>query len=486
MIAAPTQQLNIQSLAQAPMPQADADRKRQMREAWKAYRGELQDPLKVKANQPNDNVKTNRCAPIVDKGVSFLFGQTLKIECGNPEEKSDYQAAMQTFVDGMWGDDDDKMTLLSKLGTNGGVCGQCFLKIIPPQGAMKYPRMVALDPQLVRIVTPPDDCDLILAFIIEYPLNDEWQKRQIIARVDPDGLAGIAGDYDLDDTWTITTYMRRGQAGSWSKVGEQDVWPWPFPPIFTNQNMTNPNEPWGLPDLTNDIIELNQVLNFIESNTSRILKYHAHPKTWGKGFRASQMTVGVDDVFIIEAMDGTLQNLEMHSDLKSSLTFIQDLRASMDELSRIPGVATGRLVDFQGLARISGIALMILYQPLIEKTTQKQRLYGRLIREVCRAALVMAGLLTLEEYEAYPIELHWQDLLPVDDLEAAQTATMLQNLGVSRQTLLAQLGFDPDDEAEKSQAEAAKKMVDATRGQAIPPAGQQMQIPMSPVGGNNE
>ncbi len=457
MIAPTSQQsLTPLSLAQAPMPQVDADRKQQMAAAWKAYRGDLQDPLKVSANQPNDNVKTNRCAPIVDKGVSFLFGQTLKIECTD-----------QDYLDGLWGDDDDKMTLLGKLSTNGAVCGQCFLKLIPPQGAMRYPRLVVLDPQLVRMVTPPDDCDLILAFIIEYPCAGDMQKRQIISRVDPDGLAGIAGDYDIDDTWTITNYLRKGQSGSWYQVGAREVWPWPFAPIFTCQNITNPNEPWGIPDLTPDIIELNRVLNFIESNTSRILKFHAHPKTWGKGFRASQMTVGVDDVFIIESMDGTLQNLEMHSDLKSSLSFIADLRASMDELSRIPGVATGRLVDFQGLARISGIALMILYQPLIEKTIQKQRLYGRMVREISRAALVMAGIVSLEQYEAYTIELHWQDLLPVDDLEAAQTAVTLRQLGVSSATLIQQLGYNPDDEAEKSQAENTQKVVNAK--QELPP-----------------
>jgi len=89
----PSQQQSLtQQLAQAPIPQADQDRKQQMREAWKAYRGDLQDPLKVKANQPNDNVKTNRCAPVVDKGVSFLFGPTLKIECGDPEQEDAYRA----------------------------------------------------------------------------------------------------------------------------------------------------------------------------------------------------------------------------------------------------------------------------------------------------------------------------------------------------------------------------------------------------------
>src|SRR5947208_1259982 len=97
------QQTTPQTLAQAPIPQADQERKQQMRAAWKAYRGQLQPPLKIKANQPDDNVLSNRCAPIVDKGVSFLFGQVLKIEATN--ETSEPDTAMQDFIEGLWGDD---------------------------------------------------------------------------------------------------------------------------------------------------------------------------------------------------------------------------------------------------------------------------------------------------------------------------------------------------------------------------------------------
>ena len=68
------------TLAQAPTPQADHERKQRMKDAWKAYRGEFQPSLKVAEDQTDDNVISNRCAPIVDKGVSFLFGQEIKIE----------------------------------------------------------------------------------------------------------------------------------------------------------------------------------------------------------------------------------------------------------------------------------------------------------------------------------------------------------------------------------------------------------------------
>src|SRR5579859_6030320 len=141
MVAPAYQQQNqSQSLAQAPIPQADLDRKRDMAAAWKAYRGEFPKPLKVSSDQPDDNVISNRSEPIVNKGVSFLFGQVVGIEATKEAGQSANQ--IQDFLDGFWGDDDDKMTLLSQTAINGAVCGEPFVKLIPAQGQMKYPRIV--------------------------------------------------------------------------------------------------------------------------------------------------------------------------------------------------------------------------------------------------------------------------------------------------------------------------------------------------------
>src|SRR5216684_1152006 len=88
------QQAQANTLAQAPVPQADVERKEQMSKAWDAYEGKFADPLKTEKNEINKNVKPNKIAPIVDKGVSFLFGQDLKIETQE-----------QDFTDELWGDD---------------------------------------------------------------------------------------------------------------------------------------------------------------------------------------------------------------------------------------------------------------------------------------------------------------------------------------------------------------------------------------------
>ena len=435
-----------QTLAQAPAPQADLDRQREMSLAWKAYRGQLPDPLKVEANQPNDNVKTNRCAPIVNKVTSFLFGQTLKLECSD-----------QKFLEELWGDDDELMTRFSKMSINGANFGQVFVKLIPAPEPGNAPRLVILNPQIVRIVSHPDDCELHLAYIIEYPGVASLQKKQVIARVDPNTSVEALGDTDPDDTWTITNYIRRGQNVNAEWIFQsQDDWPYPFAPIQTWQNLPNPNEAWGAPDLAEDLVQLNVVLNFIQSNLARIIKYHGHPKTFAVNVHASQIQIAVDDILCLPSPDSKLEMLAPMENFSGLLNVIVDLRGSMDEQSRVPAVALGRLHELPR-GNISGVALQLLFQPLIELTTQKQRLYGSGIRNVTRAGLVLAGKIPVSQYEKYKVGLTWPNLLPIDDLLAAQVAQILIAIGVSQETVFAELGYDVDDEFKKLVAEHMRK-----------------------------
>ncbi len=468
------QQNQQKTLAQAPVPPEDIKRKRCMTEAWKRYRGEFEKPLKVEKGDEDPNVISNRCAPIVDKGVSFLFGESLKIEPGEKEgsETDTPDEANQEFLDAVWGDDDDKMTLLSEIGMNGGVCGQVFSKLVPAQGSQKYPRIVELDPSNVRIVTDPEDCKMHWAYIIEYPIYNDTQKRQIIARVDPNADTTKLGS-TLDDYWTITNYEKKITATTWVQVGTQEDWLYPFAPIFTNKNLPNPNESWGIPDLTEDLIGQNESLNFNDSNTASIIFFHGHPKTIATGANIQELKTSPGDITLLPSPDSKVYNLEMNSDLGSSRNFSADIRMTMDERSRVPAVALGRLENLPGGGDIPATTMKLMFQPLIEKTTQKRRLYGKMIRELSRAALVLGGKIIVEEYESYPIDIHWPNLLPVDKMKDAQTASALQQAGVSEDTSLQEIGYNADVEAKKKEEENKKKMEQQQKMGIVPPQMQQ-------------
>ena len=78
--------------------------------------------------------------------------------------------------------------------------------------------------------------------------------------------------------------------------------------------------------------------------------------------------------------------------------------------------------------------------------------------------------------EGHVVEPQWPAILPGDPKGDAETALLHEQLGVSKDTLMTQLGFDPAAEAEKKQKEqkaeaaAAELMMTAfDRGQDGPP-----------------
>jgi hypothetical protein len=401
-------------------------RLRRYQEAWEAYHGDSPEPLKPIKGQVGDGVIVNYARMVVDKGVSFLFGQDVKFELDEsgqtPEEN--WLAECWTANGGM--------TTLQKMALNGGVCGHAFAKLVPTSGR-PYPRIIVLDPANVAVGYDPGDIDEVLWYRIQYAGLDAQGEmvtyRQLIER---DG-----------GTWQITDQMSRGGSG-W-RTARTERWPYAWPPVVDCQNLPLPNEYYGLSDLPEDMLRLNHSINFVLSNLARIIRFHAHPKTWGKGFSADTLQIAIDETIVLPNEHSELHNLEMVSDLSSSIALFERLREALHEVTRVPEVATGKL---ENVGALSGVALQILYQPLIEKTETKRRTYGALLVELNRRLLALGGY--GEEHRGV---IHWPEMLPGDPLVERQTALIDQQLGASSDTLLQQLGYDPDMEREKRAVE---------------------------------
>lgn len=408
---------------------------------WDYYLGRHPRQLKVKPGQPDDNVVVNFARVIVDKGVSFLFGQDVQFQL---DESAVTEA--EEWLELCWRAN-RKLSFLQRLALSGAIAGHAFVKIVR---ATPYPRLVVLDPATVVVTLDPHDHEQVLAYRIQYPA------------VDP-------------DTGRVATYrqriLQRDQA-SWAIVDEraysgdnwqvlrEEVWPYPFPPVVHCQNLPNPHEFWGQSDLEDDVLQLCDILNFLLSNLVRIIRYHAHPKTWGRGFSARELQIDVDETIVFSSPQAELRNLEMQSDLGSAVLVYDRLREALHEISRIPEVATGNL---ERAGSLSGVALSILYQPLLEKTETKRRLYGDLLVELNRRLLAIGGfgndLLTT---------IHWTELIPGDPRAEAETLLLWQQLGVSQDTIWRKLGLDPAVEREKKNLtaqEAGAELLAALEGE---------------------
>lgn len=400
-----------------------------MRKRWETYYGKLAPVLKTRPGQSDDNVRINYARMIVDKGVSFLFGQDVRFEIDEIEETD-----AEEWLDAVWAKN-RKMSLLQNIALIGSVTGHAFVKIVLDT---PYPRLVAVDPETVTVSLAPDDAQQILSYQISYTTKDPKTGKPVGIRqvIERDGMR-----------WVITDQVGDLEHLTWSTVG-QSVWPYEFSPIVDCQNLPAPGEFWGQSDLEDDVVEIIRAINFVASNTARIIRFHAHPKTWGRGFTAKDLRIGVDETIVLPGEHAELRNLEMQSDLASSLRYLDMLRQALHEISRVPEVATGNL-DRAG--SLSGVALQILYQPLLEKTNTKRLLYGDLLVELNRRLLSIGGF-----GDDLRTALHWQEILPSDPMAERQAALVDMQLGVSQDTLLQRLGYDPDLERQKREASSVE------------------------------
>jgi hypothetical protein len=444
----------VQSMPVYKMTDSDRKRQKDIEHAWRAYNGELDRPLVKMPGQPDDNVMTNRCMQIVDRGTDFLFGKELDISVAN-----DAQSTAQASLNSAWGQKEARVPLLQKLAMSGAIAGQAFLRIVP--GKNNTFRLIVVDPSTVFVKTSPQDCETPLLFCIEYTTTDTQNGRPVqvyyreeITRVDPDGQ-GYYGLADDDSWWMVQHWSKVGDRGEWGASGDPIMWLYSFPPIFSCQNLPRPHEFWGIPDITPDIIGVNDSLNLVQSNINRVNKLYGHPIIYATGTGEQVVDVKPGRIIGLPSIESKMGSVPISSDMANALSFAANLRSDIDEQSGVPGVATGRISDTPR-GNISGVAIELLYMPLTMKTEKKKCSYGKLIIDVSKALLVLNAI-----SEDTDITLSWQSPLPHDDLSSVQAVLAKKQMGISNTTLQRELGYDPDEEAVLSASQSEQGMQSA-------------------------
>jgi hypothetical protein len=458
--------------------QEEAQRHKRLDDAWQWYRGEVKGPFRPEPGQPDVNVSTNRSSAIVDTGVDFLMGHVVTLEVtykGKPQKDA------QACLDGCWGNENRRMVTFSKLAQNGGIFGHVFAKIIPPDPSRMrpYARTVPLDPAQVTVVTDPQDCDTVLAYMVQWNEGADAGggsetfnqltigRMQMIRRIDPDNDADeYSYGLDPDSTWEISNWMH-GPGGKWFQTGAPETWDHPWAPVVDWQNLPLANMHWGASDIPPNVQHLNSVLNLTLSNINAIAKHHSFPWMYASGVGlGATIEMAPGRITQLQSPEGKITALEAHGDLAGLLAFAADLRADMDEQTRVPAIATGR---FKELPRVtSGVALQMLYGPLLAKNMHKQRTYGEGIAEDSLRMLSLCGFGDGTGLDGWEVHSNWPDPLPSDDLPVAQIAQVLDAVGASQHSVFERLGLDYDEETEYKAEEAQDAMKAAMKGQAMP------------------
>jgi len=280
--------------------------------------------------------------------------------------------------------------------------------------------------------TLPEDVDTVIRYTIAYTITDPITKKEKAIKQ--------VIEHDADSSyWSVVDYVSTGSR--WDKVDES-MWEFDFAPIISWQNLPEPGSPYGRPDITEDLIDLQNKINFVSSNTAKTIKYHAHPKTWARGFlKQEKVSWGADEMLISDDPNALVQNLEMQSDLGSSMDFIRYLRQALFDVSR--AVDIDSMAD--KLGSLTNFGLRVLYQDALGKLEEKRGLYGEAIIEINHRLLVLSGAANTDGGE-----IDWPDVMPENENEVSQAIRNDLELGlVSKQTASGRRGYTWADEEQR-------------------------------------
>ena len=424
------------------------------------FYGNQRKQIRVKPNQADDNITLNFIGLIVDRGVSMLLGQGIEFDLpGEPEvdaEGNKIEQPNQQYIDEVWAANKVDI-LLQKAAQFGGVHGTVYLKVIPEGTGVEsaaipghiLPRLIVLDPVFMTIDTLPEDIDTVLRYTMRYTVNldgqDKGRKEEIeraYEGVNAEGYSTQPGEdiaAFMDAGWWIREYIENA-VGRWDLISEE-LWEYPFPPVVHWQNLPLAGNCYGKADVTPDVIELQDRINFVASNISKIIRYHAHPKTWGRASGSGEkQSWGADEMVIFPSDQAMIQNLEMQSDLASSQAYLLNLRQSLFDISRTVDITS--LAD--KLGALTNFGLRVLFYDAIAKLQSKQELYGEALTDLNYRMLVLAEHPQAEEGGG---EVVWPDPLPTSDAEEIAGLTFDLDHGLaSKETVAQKRGYDAQAE----------------------------------------
>lgn len=407
----------------------DAARIAAIARTWRYYDGNHDPALVVRHGEPDDNVVLNVVETAVDALTDFLFGETLHLDLLDVENDDE----RQLYIDATWRQSGG-MRLLGDLRTNGAVSGHAFLSIDVTEGQFTRtvpPRLRVIDPSTMQVITAEDDYDEVVEYRMTWNVMRGGKPVAKRKRVIAEGLSWVIVHEESDQhssRWTVT---------------DTSTWLYPWAPIVATKNLPRPNAYWGRPDVDADLMRLQDAINAVGSDARRVSRLLGHSQVWASGVNDDDLTADPGEVIVLPD-EGRMGVVGPPSTPDAHLMLLDRFKSAFHEQARVPEVTAGKL---DGIGQLSGLAMRILYGPLMRKVNVCRGLYGHLLDETNRR------LLDLAEYEAVETAPRWPQVLPSDPLVDAQAASARQAAGVSIETTLDEMGLDPIVEAERRQQE---------------------------------
>lgn len=267
--------------------------------------------------------------------------------------------------------------------------------------------------------------------IIQYALDSagEWQP---VKRLTETGESELAADPVL------------------SKDGE------PVPTILERIRNGDDDTGWGMSDLAVAVPQ-QRAINQRAIDVHQVAGTAAWPQRWLVGPNAATAAVR-----LLASAPGAIHGInapaEGAMELKEfSAADPTKLAATLDDLIEYLSITTGTPLATDGVgAGASGESRRLAQDKLTRRVMKAMHAIETALARLLESALRMQGIVA-------DVSIDWESPEPVAIKELLETALLKQSLGVSRHTLLGELGYDPDREEMLRAAERAEEQVALTR-----------------------
>jgi hypothetical protein len=344
----------------------------------------------------------NYVKAFADYKTNFSFSRGVHFQVAKQ-----YEHITPALLKRVWEVDNEKDQVLWEMGNQGGVSGDCFVKVaydpaFEDATGMVHPGRVRILPLNSAFCFPewhPHDRDRLLRFKMKYKF---WGTS----------MEGTRAVYTYTEILTddaIEEYLN-------DELMDSRPNPLGMIPVVHIPNATVSGSPWGLSDVT-DILSLNREFNEKATDISDIINYHAAPVTVITGAKLSNLEKGAKKVWGGLPKDANVFNLENGVSLGGPMEYLDLLKRAMHEITGVPESALGQM---QPISNTSGVALAIMYQPMMMAHGRKITVYG-------------AGLAKINEFVLRTLFLFEPDTIFYDE----GTEGILQQGQVT--------GIDPND-----------------------------------------
>lgn len=288
-------------------------------------------------------VVVNYCRKVVHKSVSWFVANGFSIATPKGNEP------LGVLLDLCW-KASREMEILFKMGMFASVTGDAFLYVTTVTDdvtGQQRPAIFPLNPAYCFPVWNESDPSEMAAFMLQYPIVVGGKPQIFSMTITPTEIVAYLNKEEKD--------RKPNPLGMVNVVH--------VPNIFTGVS------PYGVSDL-HEIGDLNLALNDVTNAISRIVGYYGEPTTVIFGSRFQNIERASNKVWSNLPKDAKIETLELKGDLRAVIDYRNSLRQEILELAEIPQMSLD--ASDMRISNTTGLALKLMFLPLVEKTSRKQ------------------------------------------------------------------------------------------------------------------